>query len=108
LRISKAAKAQIPTIDDQTPNAAAIDFTGASGKKLHIDILTGVLGLKSDLVRKLAVSLEIDNNRPVPVLHPLLVLDSRCINLERLSGKRHSNGINSGPRCMRSRRELPV
>ena len=39
------------------------------------------------------MSLEIDNNRPVPVLHPLLVLESRCINLERLSGKRHSNGI---------------
>jgi len=31
------SKAQIPTIDDQTPNAAAIDFTGASGKKLHIE-----------------------------------------------------------------------
>jgi hypothetical protein len=87
------SKAQIPEIDDQTPNAATIDFTGASGKKLHIDILTGVLGLKSEVVRKLAVNLEIDGNLPVPVLHPLLVLDSRCINLERLSGKRHSNGI---------------
>jgi hypothetical protein len=80
------SKAQIPTIDDQTPNAAAIDFTGASGKKLHIDILTGVLGLKSEVVRKLAVNLEIDGNLPVPVLHPLLVWKSRCINLERLSG----------------------
>jgi len=87
------SKAQIPNIDDQTPNAAAIDFTGASGKKLHIDILSGVLGLKSEVVRKLAVNLEIDGNLPVPVLHPLLVLESRCVNLERLSSKRHSNGI---------------
>jgi hypothetical protein len=35
------SKAQIPTIDDQTPNAAAIDFTGASGKKLHIEAASG-------------------------------------------------------------------
>jgi hypothetical protein len=87
------SKAQIPSFDDHTPNAAAIDFTGASGKKLHIDILSGVLGLKSEDVRKLAVNLEIDNNKPIPVLHPLLVLESRCINLERLSEKRHGNGI---------------
>jgi hypothetical protein len=63
------SKAQIPNIDDHTPNAAAIDFTGASGKKLHVDILSGVLGLKNDDVRKLGVNLEIDNNQPVPVLH---------------------------------------
>jgi hypothetical protein len=42
------SKAQIPNIDDQTPNAAVIDFTGASAKKLYIDILSGVLGLKSE------------------------------------------------------------
>jgi hypothetical protein len=87
------SNAQIPSFDDQTPNAAVIDFTGASGKKLHIDILNGDLGLDSNDVRRLAVNLEIDNNKPVPVLHPLLVLESRCINLERLSGKRHGNGI---------------
>jgi hypothetical protein len=64
------SNAQIPSIDDHTPNAATIDFTGASGRKLHIDILSGVLGLKSDAVRKLAVNLEIDANKPVSVLHP--------------------------------------
>jgi hypothetical protein len=68
------SKAQIPSIDHHTPNAATIDFTSASGKKLHIDILTGVLDLNSDDVRKLAVSLQIDSNKPIPVLHPLLVL----------------------------------
>jgi hypothetical protein len=41
----------------------------------------------------LAVNLQIDNNKPVPVLHPLLVMESRCTNLQRLSEKRHSNGI---------------
>jgi hypothetical protein len=92
------SNAQIPAFDDHTPNAAAIDFTGASGKKLHIDILSGVLGLKSEDVRKLAVNLEIDNNEPVPVLHPLLVLESRCINLERLSEKRHHSG-SGGMHC---------
>lgn len=44
------SNAQIPSIDDHAPNTATIDFTGASGKKLHIDILSGVLGLKSDAV----------------------------------------------------------
>jgi hypothetical protein len=87
------SNAQIPSIDDHTPNAATIDFTGASGKRLHIDILSGVLGLKSDDVRKLAVKLEINNNKPVAVLHPLLVLASRCINLQRLTEKRHGTGI---------------
>ena len=87
------SNAQIPGFDNHTPNAAAIDFTGASGKTLHIDILTGVLGVKDEDVQKLAVNIQIDNNKPIPVLHPLLVLESRCINLERLSRKRHSNGI---------------
>ncbi len=41
----------------------------------------------------MAVNLVIDANEPVPVLHPLLVLESRCINLQRLTGKRHGNGI---------------
>jgi hypothetical protein len=87
------SKAQIPSIDDHTPNAASIDFTGASGRKLHIDILSGILGLKSDDVRKLAVNLQINSNKPVSVLHPLLVLESRCVNLQRLTAKRHRNGI---------------
>jgi hypothetical protein len=29
------SNAQIPSIDDHTPNAATIDFTGASGKRLR-------------------------------------------------------------------------
>ncbi len=87
------SNARIPSIDDHTPNAAAIDFTGASGRKLHIDILSGILGLKSDDVRKLAVNLQINTNKPVAVLHPLLVLESRCVNLQRLAEKRHRNGI---------------
>lgn len=87
------SKAQIPALDDHTPNAAAIDFTGNSGSKLHIDILSGVLGLKLEDVRKLAVPAVIDDYEPISVLHPLLVLKSRCVNLERLSEKRHGNGI---------------
>jgi hypothetical protein len=87
------SQAQIPGFDDHTPNAAAIDFTGASGRKLHIDILNGVLGLDAADVRKLAVNLAIDDNPLIPVLHPLLVLTSRCVNLEQLSEKRRGNGV---------------
>lgn len=33
------SEAQIPDVDNHTPNAATIDFTGASGKKLQIDVM---------------------------------------------------------------------
>lgn len=87
------SEARIPDLDDHTPNAAVIDFPGVSGKKLHIDILSGVLGLSSEDVRRLAVYVAIEDNPPIPVLHPLLVLESRCINLEKLAEKRRGNGI---------------
>lgn len=78
------SNAQIPSIDDHTPNAATIDFSGASGKRLHIDILSGVLGLKSDDVRKLAVNLEINNNSRVlhaPGLPPGRACTGRSVRL---------------------------
>jgi len=85
--------AYFPKPDDPTPNAAVIDFKGTSGKLLHIDILSVVLGLEPQDVKRLAVPIGIDDLDPINVLHPLLVLESRCINLERLSEKRHANGI---------------
>lgn len=85
--------AHFPKPDDHTPNTAVIDFKGASGELLHIDILSVVLGLKPRDVERFAVPIGIDDLAPINVLHPLLVLESRCINLERLSEKRHLNGI---------------
>jgi hypothetical protein len=88
-------RARFPGYDDHTPNAAVIDFAGANGDLLHIDILGAVLGLKEADVRRLAVPVEIEGleAEAVAVLHPLLVLQSRCVNLERLSEKRSANGV---------------
>jgi hypothetical protein len=85
--------AHFPKFDDHTPNIATIDFQGEKGKLLHIDFLWAVLGLDSEDVKRLAVPIAVDDLQAVTVLHPLLVLESRCVNLERLSEKRHANGI---------------
>jgi len=68
------SKAQIPTIDDQTPNAAAIDFAGASGKKLHYrDRSPTAVGLRKSMLNPASQTpLEwapVAQNR-VPWLHP--------------------------------------
>src|SRR5262249_1067330 len=86
-------EARYPKIDDHTPNAAVIDFKGTKGELRHIDILSVVLGLEPRDVQRFAVPIVIGELEPINVLHPLLVLESRCINLERLSEKRHANGI---------------
>ncbi|GFE84892.1 hypothetical protein GCM10011487_68920 [Steroidobacter agaridevorans] len=86
-------KAQIPKIDDHTPNTAIIEFTGEEGTKLLIDMLVGVLGVSTEDAAKLAVSVVLYDWQPVQILHPLLVLESRCANLERLPHKRENNGI---------------
>jgi hypothetical protein len=80
-------------LDDNTPNAAIIVFRGEKGSKLHIDILTGVLGVSDRDAKKLAVPVKIYDFEPIQVLHPLLVLESRCVNLECLAIKRQTNGI---------------
>jgi hypothetical protein len=86
-------QARFPKLDDHTPNTAVIDFEGMEGKQLHIVVLSAVLGLQQRDVERLAVPIAIDDLEPISVLHPLLVLESRCINLERLSEKRHANGV---------------
>lgn len=86
-------KAQIPKIDDHTPNTAIIEFIGEEGTKLLIDMLVGVLGVSTEDAAKLAVPVVLYDWRPVQILHPLLVLESRCANLERLPQKRDNNGI---------------
>jgi hypothetical protein len=57
-------KFEAPEMGDPTPNAAIVVFTGERGEKLNIDILTGVLGVPDKLVKKLAISLKIDDCEP--------------------------------------------
>jgi hypothetical protein len=85
--------ARKPTFEDSTPNTATVVFVGASGEKILIDFLQSVLGIKDRDVTRLATRVAINDWDPIDVLHPLLVLQSRCINLHRLQEKRDTNGI---------------
>jgi hypothetical protein len=59
---------EAPEMGDPTPNAAIVVFTGERGEKLNIDILTGVLGVPDKLVKKLAISLKIDDCEGIDVM----------------------------------------
>jgi hypothetical protein len=80
-------------LDDHTPEAAVIKFAGEDGHTLHIDILLSVIGVSEGDIAKLAVPVQLNDWEPIHVMHPVLVLISRCANLERLPSKRNGNGV---------------
>ncbi len=86
------AKIRKATIDDNTANLAVLSFQGSSGKTLMIDFLSVVIGVDAKAIRKRAIHLEFQG-KLVPVLHPLLCLQSRIENLKTLPKKRNGNGI---------------
>jgi hypothetical protein len=85
----------VPDIDDFTPNTAQIRMS-FHGKPLVIDFLGGILGVHEREIRRgvsvLEVQGEIDG-RPtivlIKVMHPLLCLKSRIINMVHPSLGRH-------------------
>jgi hypothetical protein len=66
---------------------------GERGERINIDILTGIIGVKDEVAKKLAIEITINEYKPVRVLHPVLVLESRCANLLALPRKRRGNGL---------------
>ena len=87
--------ARFATLDDHTPNTAVITWQppGAGKKKLLLDFLSGILGVEDADVRRLAVPIQFFGQHPVKILHPLLCLVSRLVNLHTLAIKRTKNGI---------------
>jgi hypothetical protein len=81
------------TLDDVTPNSAVLVFEGTAGRPVVVDFLSVVIGLKDSEIKRLAVTIQLGDLPPVSVLHPVLVLQSRCANLERLPHKRSGNGV---------------
>lgn len=79
--------------DDHTPEVATVEFKGKDGQPLHIDILLSVIGLSEGDITKLAVPVQLNDWDTIHVMHPVMVLVSRCANLERLPNKRTGNGI---------------
>jgi hypothetical protein len=77
----------VPQPGDHTPNTAQIVAT-FNGKPLRIDFLNSVLGVRHDELEKGVSVLEIDaelDGKPtkvqIKVLHPLLCLKSRIVNI---------------------------
>jgi hypothetical protein len=81
-----------PTPDDATVQTAKLTRTVSGGIK-QIDFLGSIAGLKTDAVKRRAVTLSLTSGSELRVLHPLDVLESRLQNLLLIPGKRNANGI---------------
>lgn len=85
---------RIPQPGDATPQSAIVEAV-IDGRKIEIDFLTHVLGVKSPALEKSAVELVLQvrtdqgvGTLAVPIMHPLHCLQSRVANVIRL-GRRH-------------------
>jgi hypothetical protein len=81
------AKLYLPDMNEHTPNTAKI-ITEIHGKPLTIDFLGSVLGVKDRELRKGVSVIEVPGNVDgapkvvrIKVLHPLLCLKSRIVNM---------------------------
>jgi len=83
----------IPDLGDATPNTAIVTYTTPDGRKLFVDFMGTLIGLRNEEIRKTAVELDHSEYGLIRVLHPTLVLKSRIVNLHRLTQKRNANGV---------------
>jgi len=83
----------IPDLDNATPNTAIVTYVTLDGRKLFVDFMGNLIGLRNDVIRKTAVELDHPEYGLIRVLHPTLVLKSRIVNLHRLAQKRNANGV---------------
>lgn len=95
---SLGASLKTAGFDDATPNTALLIWeppgqNKSAPRRLMIDFLNGVLGLRGADVTKMAVLVQIEDMAPIRVMHPLACMQSRFANLTLLSGKRDSNGL---------------
>ncbi len=83
----------IPDLDNATPNTAIVTYVTPDGRKLFVDFMGTLIGLRNEEIRKTAVELDHSEYGLIRVLHPTLVLKSRIVNLHRLAQKRNANGV---------------
>lgn len=82
-----------PTLDDPTPQTAKLSKRGEGERTLkQIDFLGSIVGLDTDRIRRRAVTMY-PYGRPLQVLHPLDVLESRLKNISALPSKRDRRSI---------------
>lgn len=77
---------------DPSPNTAIAYVRRPDGRVLLLDFLRTVVGLTPAQIKELAVPVNVGDIR-FSVLHPLLCLESRLANLEKLPWKRNTNGV---------------
>jgi hypothetical protein len=83
---------RIPTMDDQTPNSAVVEFVDDDGIKREIDFLDAPFGLSAKEVRDLSQDFAVqgtsgnDTGATFRVMHPLHCLMSRTSNSGGLPG----------------------
>lgn len=77
---------------EASPNTAIAYIQRPDGRVLMMDFLRSVVGLTPNEITQLAVPVNVGGIR-ISVLHPLLCLESRLANLEKLPSKRNSNGV---------------
>lgn len=95
---SIGASMKAATMDDATASTAFLVWeprqtASSAPRRLIIDFLSGVLGVRDKDVVNLAVTAQIEDLPPIKVLHPLPCMQSRFANLAMLAHKRDSNGI---------------
>lgn len=83
----------IADMGDATPNTAIVTYTTPDGRKLFVDFMGTLIGLRNEEIRKTAIELDHSEYGLIRVLHPTLVLKSRIVNLHRLAQKRNANGV---------------
>lgn len=82
-----------PSMDDATPQTAKLSKTVLGHGIKQVDFLSGIVGLKTESIRKRAVRFVRQSGAQLWVLHPLDVLASRLKNLAHLPSKRNAQGI---------------
>lgn len=81
------------TLDDLGGQIAKVYATLPEEGVKQIDFLSGIVGLKTEAIRKRASQLKLADGTTVLLLHPLDVLESRLRNLDSLPSKRNAVGV---------------
>lgn len=87
-------KSFYPGLDDSTSNSGKVvcDLDYQSKEKVGIDFLYNLTGLSDDEIEDTACEIDFFNKK-INVLHPLLCMQSKIINLAVHIGKRNEEGV---------------
>ena len=87
----KYAEIYIPDMDDPTPSSAKMTFEEGD-QKIEIDYMRQITGLSGDEIESYSRLIKIDGD-VIKVLHPILCMESKIINLACHPAKRKAEGI---------------